>query len=251
MRVVCFHPAREPLMCGEGPVRVGCAPDDTIVLAGPGVEERHLTIVADARGLVLTVRPGCQRVYVNARAVRESALLHYGDTITLGASKLLVASNAAPPDAKQDARPDTVVGDVVLRIVSGAASGQALAVAPELQLGSGSRHFGDLSYGCRVARTADGLVFESGSNLPRVNGWRRDRVALAPNDQIALGEHRLIVEAPGLEYARHLASLPPPAPQPPEVREEDEPSSSSEIWWLIGAAVVLAAVIALFLYFRW
>lgn len=250
MRVVCFHPARDPVMCGEGPVHIGSASDNDVVLNGAGVAPRHLAIVADARGLVLTIRAGCQRVYVNARAVREQALLRYGDTVTLGANKFLVTSDAAPPGVDEVTDPDTAVGDVMLRIVSGSASGRALAVAPELRLGAGSRHFGDLTYGCRVAQAGGNLVFESGSDIPRVNGWRRSRVRLAPNDQIALGEHRLVVEAPGLQYARHLASLPPPVEAPPEVLEQDD-ASSTEIWWLIAAALVLAALIALFLYFRW
>lgn len=252
MRVVCFHPARDPVMCGEGPVHIGSAPDDTIVMNGAGVEPRHVTIVADARGLVLTVRPGCQRVYVNARAVREQALLRYGDTVTLGANKFLVTSNAAPPEVDEVAGPDATMGEVMLRIVSGAASGQALVVSPALHLGVGSGYFGDLPYGCRVAQAGRNLIFESGSNMPRVNGWRRNRVGLAPNDQIALGEHRLVVEAPGLQYARHLASLPPPMAHPPEAPEQaEDDSAATEIWWLIAAAVLLAAVIALFLYFRW
>lgn len=250
MRVVCFHPARDPVMCGEGPVSIGSAPDDAIVLNGASVESSHLTIVADARGLVLSVRPGCQRVYVNARAVREQALLRYGDTITLGANKFLVTSNTAPPEVDAAVDPDGAMGEVVLRIASGAASGQALAVAPELHLGAGSRHFGDLPYACRVAQTGGSLVFESDSNTPRVNGWRRNRVGLAPNDQVVLGEHRLVVEAPGLQYARRLASLPPPVEQPREAPERDD-SAPTEIWWLIAAAAILAAVIALFLYFRW
>jgi hypothetical protein len=250
MRVVCFHPARDPVMCGEGPVHVGSAPDDAIALSGAGVEPRHLTLVADVRGLVLTIRTGCQRVYVNARAVREQALLRYGDTITLGANKFLVTSNAAPPEVGAGAGPASDIGEVVLRIVSGAASGQALAVAPDLYLGAGHPHFGDLPYACRVVQAGGAPVFESDSNIPRVNGWRRSRVVLAPNDQIVLGEHRLVVEAPGLQYARHLASLPAPVERVREAPVQDEPAPT-EIWWLIGAAGVLAAIIALFLYFRW
>jgi hypothetical protein len=250
VRIVCFHPARDPVMCGEGPVRVGSALDDTVVLDGAGVEPHHLTIVADARGLVLKVRAGCQRVYVNARAVREQALLHCGDTITLGANKFLVTSNGPPAPADAACDPGAAMGDVVLRVVSGAGSGQALPVASELQLGAGSRHFGELPYTCRVAQAGGRLVFESRSNLPRINGWRRNHVALAPNDQIVLGEHRLLVEAPGLQYARHVTSLPPPLQQVQETPERDEPPPT-EIWWLIGAAAVLAAIIAMFLYFRW
>ncbi|MGH8215439.1 MAG: FHA domain-containing protein [Rhodanobacteraceae bacterium] len=250
MRIVCFHPARDPVMCGEGPVHAGSAPDDAVVLDGAGVEPHHLTIAADARGLVLKIRSGCQRVYVNARAVREQALLHCGDTITLGTNKFLLTSNAPPASVDAGGTPGATIGDIVLRIVSGTASGQALPVAPELQLGAGSRHFGELPYGCRVAQAAGRLVFESRSDLPRINGWRRNHVALAPNDQIVLGEHRLLVEAPGLQYKRHLMSLPPPMPQPREAPQREDPPPT-EIWWLIGAAAVLAAIIALFLYFRW
>lgn len=251
MRVVCFQPARDPVMCGDGPVRVGSAPEDAVVLEGAGVEPGHLTIAADARGLVLKVRPGCQRIYVNARAVREQALLRYGDTITLGANKFMVTSDAAPPAIEAAAGPAAAMDEVVLRSVSGANSGQALAVEGELHLGLGSRYFTDLPYACRVAWVSGRLLFESGSNLPRINGWRRDRVALAPGDQIVLGEYRLVVEAPGLQYARHLSSLPPPAPPPAEPPVAVEAAPPAEIWWLIAAAVAIAAIISLFLYFRW
>jgi pSer/pThr/pTyr-binding forkhead associated (FHA) protein len=249
MRVVCVHPARDAVSCGAGPVHIGSAPDNDIVPVGAGVDQHHVALTADARGLLLNVRPGCQRVYVNARAVREKALLRYGDTVTLGANKFLLASDAAPAEI-------TDVGDAIgrsgqagLRVVSGAASGQLLAVTPELRLGPGSRHFGDLSYACRVAQTEDGLVFESESGAPRVNGWRCQRVRLSPGDQIVLGEHRFVVEAPGLQCAAN--AVPESVPVAPVAEPEPDDSPHTEIWWLIGAAVVLAGLIALFLYFRW
>lgn len=249
MRVVCIHPARDPVTCGNGPVHVGSAPDDAIVLAGAGVAPRHLTLAADARGLVLGIRPGCQRVYVNARAVRERAVLRYGDTVTLGANKFLVTSDAPPPRIDDPGPAVAGAGQVALRIVSGTASGQSLAVAPELRLGAGARHFGDLAYSCRVAQAEAGLVFESDGAAPRINGWRSNRARLSPDDQIVLGEYCLVVEAPGLQYAAHVAAL--PAPEVTEKVAGPDPSPQTEIWWLILAAAVLAAVIALFLYFRW
>jgi hypothetical protein len=250
MRVVCIHPARDPVPCGKGPVRIGSAPDNDIVPIGTGVDAHHAILAADARGLRLSVLPGCQRVYVNARVVREKALLRYGDTVSFGTSKFLVTTDS-PPSAGGGAAPaDFSPGQVALRIVSGIASGQALTVAPELRLGAGSRHFGDLAYGCRVAQTAAGLVFESESTAPRINGWHCSRARLAHGDQIVLGEHRLVVEAPALQYAAHLASLPPP-PVVATQEPDPDPSPHTEIWWLIAAATLLAAIIALFLYFRW
>ena len=232
-------------------MRIGSAPDNDIVPTGMGVDPHHATITADARGLVLAVLRGCQRVYVNARAVREQALLRHGDTVTLGANKFLVTSDAAPPQVERVDATATAAGQAVLRIVSGAASGQALAIAPELHLGAGSRHFGELAFRCRVAEDAKGLIFESESATPRVNGWRCNRVRLSPGDQIVLGEHRLVVEAPGLQYAAHLASLPPPPVVVAEAPPEPQASAPTEVWWLIAAAALLAVIIALFLYFRW
>lgn len=250
MRVVCVHPARDPVSCGNGPVRIGSAPDNDIVPVGAGVDPHHATITADARGLVLAVLRDCQRVYVNARAVREQALLRHGDTVTLGANKYLLTSDVAPLAADRADDAPASAGQAVLRIVSGATSGQALAVGRELRLGAGGRYFGELAYGCRVAQDGEGLIFESGSAVPRVNGWRCGRVRLSPGDQIVLGEHRLVVEAPDLQYAAHLASLPPP-PIVAEPPPEPQVSASTEIWWLIAAAALLAAIIALSLYFRW
>lgn len=249
MRVVCVHPARDAVSCGTGPVHIGSAPDNDIVPVGAGVDPHHVALTADAGGLLLSVRPGCQRVYVNARAVREKALLRYGDTVTLGANKFLLASDAAPAEIRDAGKAIVRFGPAGLRVVSGAASGRLLAVAPELWLGAGSRHFDDLSYACRVAQTEDGLIFESESAAPRVNGWRCQRVRLSPGDQIVLGEHRFVVEAPGLQCAAHAAAEPVAAAPTPEPEPDDSPHT--EVWWLIGAAAVLAGLIALVLYFRW
>lgn len=247
MRLVAIHPARDPIACGPGPVHVGSASDDTVTFAGPGVAPDHLTLVADARGLVLTVRPRCQRVYVNARLVRERALLRYGDAVTLGANRFLVTSDAPPPEASPDPV-DPGVGRVALRVVSGLASGRIFAAERELRLGAGTGNFEDLAEPCRIVRVADGLVLASEDHGTCVNGWRCQRARLAPGDQIVLGEHRLIVEAPGLEYAAHVPEAPPaPAPALRAVAE----TSSTGVWWLIVAAALLAAVIAMFLYFRW
>jgi len=249
MRVVCIHPARDTVPCGAGPVHMGSAPDNDVVPVGAGVDPHHVALTVDARGLLLTVQPGCQRVYVNARAVREKALLRYGDTVTLGANKFLVAADAAPVEVRDVGDAVAYPGQAGLRVMSGGASGQLLPVAPELRLGTGSRYFGELSYACRVVQTGDGLIFESESAAPRVNGWRCQRARLSPDDQIVLGEHRFVVEAPGLQCVAHAIAQ--PAPVAPIVEPEPDDSPHTEIWWLIVAAVVLAGLIAFFLYFRW
>ncbi len=249
MRVVCVQPARDPVLCGDGPVDIGSAPDAAVVLAGTGVAQRHLTLVADARGLVLKVEPHAQHVHVNARAVREQALLRYGDVLTLGGNRLLITSDVPPLAPSGGQAVSGAADQVALRFTSGADSGRLLAVAPVLHLGAGTRHCGDLDYGCRVSAGADGLLFEADTAAPCVNGWHCTRARLAPGDQIVLGQQHFVVEAPGLEYAAHVAALPPAAAAEPAAAGDE--TAATEIWWLIAAAAVLAAVIALFLYFRW
>jgi hypothetical protein len=240
--------------CGDGPIRIGSAPGDDIVLTSTGVERHHATIESDARGLVLTVAPGCPRIYVNARAVRERALLHYGDTLTFGSNKLRVTSDAAPAEGMTPGpvRGDDAIGPVMLRIVSGPESGRAIAVEPALHLGAGTRYFGALPYSCRIERSSGNLLFASDGAQARINGWHCQRAVLGAGDQITLGEHRLLVEAPGLQYAAHVASL-PAAPHPAAVVSPLEPERAEPpqvgIWGLILAAAVLATVIALILYF--
>lgn len=246
MRVVCVHPTRDTVHCDAGTVRIGSAPDNDIVLVDPGVDPHHAELIADARGLLLRVQPQSRRVYVNARAVREAALLRYGDYLTLGANKFLLAADAAPAEIR-DPGESIAFGLAGLRIMSGAASGLLLPIAPELWLGSGSRHFAELPYTCRVAQTPDGLIFESESNLPRINGWHCRCVRLSPNDLIVLGEHRLLVEA-SLPHGDDAVAE---SPHATVTDQEPGDASHAEIWWLIGAALVLAVLIALFLYFRW
>ncbi len=251
MRVRCIQPAGDPVSCGSGPVRIGSSPDDDVALAGAGVSPHHLSITADARGLVLSVTPGCRRVYVNARAVGERALLHAGDTLTVGRNKLRVSADEAPPDPGPLAVVDPAAADPVrLRIVSGNDAGRALTVGAGLRLGTGSRHFGELDFACRIVPVADGLALEADNAKPQVNGWNLQRARLACGDQIVLGAHRLLVEAPALQHAASIAAR-PPAPVPVETLEADGDSATSHvaIGWLIAAAAALAAAIALTLYF--
>lgn len=246
MRVVCIHPARDSIACGDGPVLVGSGSGDAVMLSGAGIQPHHLALVADGRGLVLTVTPGCQRVYVNARAVRERAVLHYGDSVTIGDSRILVTSDTAP---SEDGQPTSAgAGHSVLRVLSGTASGQVLAVAPELRFGAGCRDLDELAFTCRVVQDERGLFFEADADGARIDGWPCRRAQLAPGDQIVLGEHHLLVEAPAVQYAAYVAALPPPEPAA-AAPAEPEPAPAG-IWWLIAAAAVLAIVIAALLYFR-
>lgn len=249
MRLVSAQASGDSVVRARGSVRVGSAPDDDVPVRGAGVAPHHVAITADARGLTLTVTTACPRVYVNARIVRERAILHHGDTLVLGGNKLLLTSDDLPPVPEGGAADRAEPGLALLRIISGTASGKALPVQPEVRLGQGGDHFGELAYACRVYWSAAALVLEADAAGPRVNGWPCERARLGPGDQIVLDSHRLLVEAPGLEYAQHQAALPPVA-APARVEPVRERPVRAEIGWLLLAAAILAAIIALILYFH-
>src|SRR5690348_7724140 len=129
MRIGFANSNREPFRSTGARVRVGRAEGNDLVLSAAGVADRHLAIAEDRRGLVLEVLPGAQHVYVNARPVRERALLRYGDVLSVGGCKLAVlpdqageAVSSGRPLAPDASRP----GFAALRAVSGAMSGRLL-----------------------------------------------------------------------------------------------------------------------------
>ncbi len=250
MRLVSVQPADGPVVRAGASIRIGAAQDDDVVVRGAGVAPHHATIVADARGLVLTVASACQRVYVNARAVQERALLRHGDALALGDAKLLLTADVPPPAPTAPTEPVAKPGLAGLRVLSGPASGTALPVRPELRMGAGSDCFGELAFTCRVYWSAATLAMDADGDGALVNGWACRHARLDPGDQLVLGAHRLLVEAPGLEFARHQALLPPPVAAPVRAAPLRARSVRAEIAWLLLAALVLAAGIALLLYFH-
>ena len=245
MRIVCVQPAREPVVCGKSSASIGSAPDNDVVCSASGCTARHAMLTEVPGGFRLDVLPGSARVYVNARAVQERALLRYGDTLTLGANRLLLTPDTPPPETPLDGAMASSA-PIVLRCVSGTQAGCALVAAGELRLGAGTRHFSNLPHGFRVGRDGQGAFLETHGAAVQVNGWPCTSARLAPGDQIAAGAQRFLFEAPGA-----VQQAEPVAP-PPRMAEETAAtgSASTGIWWLIGAAVVLAAAIAAFLYFH-
>ena len=216
-----------------------------LVLDDAGVCGRHLRLSHDRRGYVLDVLPGAPRVYVNARPVRERALLTAGDQITVGNTQLLLKSDQPPPPAPVAAvDPHGLPGAAILRVLTGAGSGQTLAVAPSLRLdGSG------LPAAALRVELCDGVPCLrseelQGEQRPRVNGHAVNSARLHDGDQIVSGLQRFRVEAPTVaardesaqSFLPHEAALP-----------EDTAGPRREVWWLLLTAAVLALAIALVL----
>lgn len=224
---------------------VGREADCDLVLDDTSVFGRHLRLSHDRRGTVLDVLPGAPRVYVNARPVRERALLAAGDQITVGSTQLLLKSDLPPPAAPAtDADPQSLPGVAALRVLTGALSGQAQPIAPAASLDGPGQPAGtvrvELCDGIPCLRSA-GLPDEQ---RPRVNGHAVTTARLHDGDQIVFGLQRFRVEAPTVAARDEAAQsfLPHEAALP-----EDTAGPRREVWWLLLTAAVLALAIALVL----
>ena len=240
-----FPAPRDDFASSATTITIGRDAGCDLQLDDAGVSGCHLRLSHDRRGTVLDVLPGAPRVYVNARPVRERALLAAGDRITVGSIQLLLKSDHSPPAApaaNTDAQ--SPPGAAVLRVLTGALSGQIRAIAPTLNLGEPDRPVGavwvELCDGvpCLRSRTAQGE-----SSL-RVNGHVVTTARLHDGDQIVLGMERFRVEAPTVAARDEAAQsfLPHEAALP-----EDTAGPRREVWWLLLTAAALALAIALVL----
>lgn len=254
MRIEFPNAAREDFHWVQAKLRIGSASDNDLVLAASQAAPRHLRIDQDRRGWVLQVLPSADRVYVNARPVRERALLRAGDVVSIGECRMLLRDDDDPASRAPRQVPDQARCTVALRAVAGPLSGRMLPVGDGLDLGPGGRSSLGLAQGepvdLHVSWDEGRLMLES--TCPsvrhplRVNGVAVQRVALYSGDQIGVAMHRFVLEAPGMEpEPGSIESVPPPADLP-----EAAAGPPGEVWWLIVTAAVLALAIALVLLVR-
>lgn len=208
MRIEFPNAARDDFFWAQAQLRVGSAPDNDLVLAASQAAPQHLTIQQDRRGWVLQVLPSADRIYVNARPVREQALVRPGDVVSVGDCRLLLRadedpSTRAPLEAVEEER-----CIVALRAVAGPLSGRVLALNDGLELAPQGDCTLELPQGdtvaLRVFRQGGRLWLETirpcGRHPVRVNGVLAvPKLALLPGDQIGVAMHRFLVDAPGME----------------------------------------------------
>lgn len=253
MHIEFLLAAREDFHWQHAALRIGSAPDNDLVLAVNQAAPHHARVIRDDRGWVLEVLPRAGHVYVNARPVRERALLREGDVLSVGDCRLLLCADEDPSARSDTPRvADSTLCTVALRVVAGPLSGKVLPVSGQLELGPRGRYPLDLAEGevatLRIAWRDGYLVLDAQDATPahpvRVNGRRVRSARLAPGDQIGIAMHRFVLEAPGMRPEPKPAPLPPPPPARPA-----DPGHGGA-WWLILTATVLALVIALFLSIR-
>ena len=198
--------------------------------------------------------PSAERIHVNARPVRERALLRAGDVVSVGDCRLLLRADVDP-----GLRPPLSVTahercTVALRAVAGPLSGRVLPLRDSLEFGLPGGCPLELPQGesaaLRIAWQDGELQLEqlqaSGRHPLRVNGVPTQKLALQPSDQISIAMHRFVVDAPGMEPEPPIA-MPAASTQ---LLPEAAAGPAGEVWWLIVTAAVLALGIALVLLIR-
>jgi pSer/pThr/pTyr-binding forkhead associated (FHA) protein len=283
---LCF-PNREhaDVLLAPGDTAIGSASDNAIVLALPGVAAHHASISVRDRSCVLVVRDAQARTHVNARPVREKAILRLGDVVSLDTVQFMLKPDrddsirtkvpAQKPSTPESAEPGATrlrltPPKVVLRGVSGAYFGKIIPVRGKLLIGRGSdcdlildepemsRHH------AVIENFGDGIYLRDlgSANGTFVNGVQVRDAVLHPDDQIAFDRNRFLLEAPGLpgraetgpasehdvpNITQTMQAIRVPGAAPAGGKSE---RNRNDIWWLIGAAALIAIGLAVLLLVR-
>ncbi|HEX7813791.1 FHA domain-containing protein [Dyella sp.] len=254
MRIEFPNSSREDFPWTQATLRVGSAPDNDLVLAAGQAQPYHLRMQRDRRGIVLQVLAQAGRIYVNARPIRERALLRAGDILSVGDCRMLLREEESPAGRETPTIVDEDRCTASLRAVAGPLSGRVLSLRERVELGQGGRFPLDLPQGevatLRIAWQNGKLWLEAGQRSERyplrINGVEVNQAALQPGDQIGIAMHRFVVDAPGMEDEPEIPPYIPPRDHLPE----EEAGPRGEVWWLIVTAAVIALIIALVLFVK-
>jgi pSer/pThr/pTyr-binding forkhead associated (FHA) protein len=287
MRLHFPNKEHDDLLIARGDTSIGAADDNILVLKRPGIAPHHASLSVGDRGFVLSVADSSARVHVNARPVREKAILRLGDVVSLDTLQFVLK-----PDRDASIRTDVpaitkpvagaeevatrtrnVPPKAVLRGVSGLYFGKIIPLRGKLVIGRGSdcdlvldepemsrRH-------AMIENTGDVIFLRDlgSANGTFVNGVQVRNAVLHADDQIAFDHNRFLLEAPGLPGRDQAAVLDDRAA--PDITQtmravrlpgEDSAkpvapngSTRNDIWWLIGAAALIGMGIALLLLVKW
>ena len=262
----------------HGEVTIGSREGARVHLADAGLAPLHASIVADRRGVWLRVPAGVPGVHLNARPVRRLALLRAGDLLCLDRLRVVLRCDDEPAiERRIPGGPPPAMGDalrvaatrVVLRGLSGRHFGRTYTLTEPRLIGrtaSADIRLDDAAVAERHAMVelhGDRVVLRAlGGDGSHVNGTAVRDAVLSPGDQLAIDQHRFVLEAPGLPLrgqsnadrpamATHtqtikavrvpVAADPAPGDGPgPALPPARDPAA---LWWLIAAATVLAAAL--------
>lgn len=246
------------VLVAPGETTIGAAPDNVVVVAATGVAAHHASIVADLRGFTLLIHDPSARTHVNARPVREKAILRLGDVVSVDSVNLVLK-----PDSDASIEPAPAAGDgaaeaehetrfrvapsrAVLRGVSGPYFGKVVPVHGRIEIGRGAEcglvlDEPEMSRRHALIEVTPNEIYlrDLGSaNGTFVNGVQVRDAVLYPGDQIAFDRNRFLIEAPGMPVRRleprTPASTPAVEPRAPHlitqtlraVRADDLPAAA-------------------------
>jgi hypothetical protein len=148
MRLHFPNKEHDDLLVAPGETSIGSAADNQLVLNRNGIAPHHAVLYVGDRGFVLSVVADA-RVHVNARPVREKAILRLGDIVSLDTlqfilkpdrdASILTAVPASTAKAGDEAQTRTrnVPPKAVLRGVSGSHFGRIVPLRGRLVIGRG------------------------------------------------------------------------------------------------------------------
>ncbi len=234
------------VLVGNGETTIGAGASSTVVLPQAGVRELHASILVDQRGYTLRVHGPDARVHVNARPVREIAILRLGDVVSLGnvsfvlkpdSDDMVATGEPVPVNTDTPPPPGTPAASgadtryrvqppkVVLRGVSGPYFGRVVPVHGRLTIGRGSEcdlvlDEPEMSRKHATIEVGSGEIWlrDLGSaNGTYVNGVQVRDTYLYGGDQIAFDRNRFLLEAPGMPVRRATPGPRAAEPQRPNV----------------------------------
>ena len=258
MRLSFLNGEHADFVVEDGVISLGGAEGNTLVLAGRDIAPWHARITVDRRGIVLEVLDFAARTHVNARPVREKALLRLGDVLVLGVVAMMLkpdrddAIETRLPAESEDTEdvPDGAPARVVLRGVAGSHFGRAIALNQRLVVGRAADCdivIDDAQiapHHATVENIDESICLrDMGSGAGAlVNGLRLTTAVLHTGDQIAFGRDHFLIEAPGLPLRGEVAAA--PRADTAETESADAIAMPTDargsIWWLIGAAALIA-----------
>ncbi|MEO5624963.1 MAG: FHA domain-containing protein [Dokdonella sp.] len=260
MRLSFANGEHADFVLDAGVASLGRADGNTLVLVGKDVAARHARLTVDARGIVLDVLESAVRTHLNARPVREKALIRCGDVLCLGTVTIVVKTDrddsmetTLPPEAPASTA-SASPARVILRGVSGSHFGKAIAVNSRLTVGSGADCglvISEPQIATRYAmveNVGDAIYLRSlsASAGSMVNGVRVRNAIVYPGDQLVFERSHFVVEAPGLPLRGEVRSSESLAGAEsldtvPGADSAIEPAPAERaIWWLLGAAALIA-----------
>ena len=264
MRLSFANGERADFVMEGGVVNLGSAGGNALVLTGRDVAPWHARLVVDARGIVLEIMDPNARTHVNARPVREKAMLRCGDVLCLGRTTIALKADSdasivtsIPADVVTP-MPPVLPPRAILRGVAGRHFGKAVAVNPRLVVGSATD--AGLVVEDRIA-PRDAAIEWLGEALwlrdlgspdgTLVNGVRVRNARLHPGDQLGFDRSHFVVEAPGMPGRSEVAHTTPhddAGDAEHVVAGGAVDAAQGGIWWLIGAAALIALALVLLLH---